>query len=279
MYWQTARRKIALDRPLVMGILNVTPDSFSDGGRFASTDAAVTHAEQMIADGADIIDVGGESTRPGSSRIDADVEISRVIPVIKEICSRHDVPVSIDTTKASVADAAITAGAEIVNDISGLRWETALAAVVAKKGAGLILMHSRGTFEEMHSLSPVENVLGTLIHDLRVSITTAKENGLTDERIAVDPGIGFGKSYEQNLELLAKLDDIVKTFAIYPVVVGTSRKSFISKLIGGAAADERLGGSVATAIIAVQKGARILRVHDVKETVQAIEAIRTIERE
>jgi dihydropteroate synthase len=277
MHWRTARRTLELDRPLVMGILNVTPDSFSDGGKYASVDAALAHAEQMIADGADIIDVGGESTRPGSSPVNADVEISRVIPVIELIVSRHDIPVSIDTTKSLVATAATNAGAEIINDISGLSWDPLIAEVAAQTGAALVLMHSRGSFAEMHSLPPVENILNDVTDDLRRSIAVAKAHGVADTQIALDVGIGFGKAVEQNLELIAKLDQIAGKFAGYPLVVGTSRKSFIGKLRGGAPTDQRLGGSIATAVIAAQKGAKIIRVHDVAETLQALEVLSVLQ--
>jgi len=277
MHWQTARRKLSLDRPLVMGILNVTPDSFSDGGKYASSDTALAHAEQMIADGVDIIDVGGESTRPGSSRIDADVEIGRVTPVIEEIVTRSEVPVSVDTTKSSVAAAAINAGAEIINDISGLRWDTGIADVAARTGAGLILMHSRGVFETMHSELPADDILVEVTAGLGRSIGVATEHGVSVEQVAIDVGIGFGKTFEQNLKLLAKLDQIAEEFEAYPLVVGTSRKSFISTILGGAAVDQRVGGSVATALIAVQKGAKIIRVHDVKGTVEVLKVLAALQ--
>ena len=276
MLWQTARRTLALDHPLVMGILNVTPDSFSDGGRFATFDAALARAEQLIGDGADIIDIGGESTRPGSSRVDAEIESSRVIPVIEAIAKRRDIPLSIDTTKAAVATAAVDAGAEIINDISGLRWDAEIADVAARTSAGLVLMHSLGEFETMHSSARVENILDDVATRFRESIAGALDRGVQQEQIALDPGIGFGKSFEQNLELLAKLDQIRREFAEYPLVVGTSRKSFIGKILGGATVDERLGGSIATALIAAQNGAKILRVHDVKETVAALKVVASL---
>jgi len=269
MHWRTARRTIELDRPLVMGILNVTPDSFSDGGKYASIDTALAHADQMIADGADIIDIGGESTRPGSSPVDASVEISRVLPIIEQLTSRHNVPVSIDTTKSTVAAAALNAGAEIINDISALRWDLALADLAAETGAGLVLMHSRGNFDSMHSQPPVDDIIAEVIDALHNSVTTALQRGVSADRIAIDVGIGFGKTVEQNLELIAKLDRIVSEFQDHPMVVGTSRKSFLAKAAGTASAD-RLGGSIATAIFAVKKRASIVRVHDVAETVTAL---------
>ena len=270
MYWQTSRRQISLDRPLVMGILNVTPDSFSDGGKFASVDAALGQAELMIAEGVNIIDIGGESTRPGSLGVTTEVEIRRTAPVIEAISKRFDVAISIDTSKSPVATAAMNAGAEIINDISGLRFDAAIAEVAAATSAGLVLMHSRGDFESMHSQPPVDDIFAAVAADLKRSVGAAKTRGVADANIALDIGIGFGKTLGQNLDLLAKLDRLVSEFAAYPILVGTSRKSFIGKILGGAPPLERLGGSIASALIAIQNGAKIVRVHDVKETVAAI---------
>lgn len=270
MYWQTSRRQISLDRPLVMGILNVTPDSFSDGGKFASLDAALGQAEQMVADGADIIDIGGESTRPGSLGVTSDVEIRRTAPVIEAISKRFDVVISIDTSKSQVATAAIDAGAEIINDISGLRFDAAIADVAAASKAGLVLMHSCGDFETMHSKPPVDDIFAEVSADLHRSLNAARAAGVAEANVVLDIGIGFGKTLEQNLELIAKLDRLVSEFAAYPILVGTSRKSFIGKILGDVPPLERLGGSIASALIAIQNGAKIVRVHDVKETVAAI---------
>ena len=275
--WQTSRRRISLDRPLVMGILNVTPDSFSDGGEFLSADEAIRRAEQMIADGVDIIDVGGESTRPGSASVDPEVEVQRTLSVVDAIAQRFDIPISIDTTKWLVAKAAIESGAEIINDISGLRWNARLADLAVSTKVGLVLMHSRGTFETMHSEPPVDDIFADLYHSLTASIETAKTSGVREEQIALDIGIGFGKTFEQNLELLAKLGSIVSEFKSYPMLVGTSRKSFIGKILGDAPPSERLGGSLATALMAVERGAKIVRVHDVKETVAALAVAREID--
>jgi len=275
-FWQTSRRKIALDRPLVMGILNVTPDSFSDGGEFVSVDAAVAHAEQMIADGADIIDVGGESTRPGGEQVAASKEIQRVIPVIEALVKRFDHPISIDTTKAEVARRAVVAGAEIINDISGLRWEADLADIAAACGAGLVLMHSRGKFETMHSLEAVDDIVAEVKKSLHESIKIARGRGVADRQIVLDVGIGFGKTQKQNLELIAKLDNIVDEFKAYPMLIGTSRKSFIKAILGDVPPSERLSGSLGTAIEAVAKGAKIVRVHDVSETVAALRSKRVV---
>lgn len=273
MHWQTSRRQISLERPVVMSILNATPDSFSDGGKCFSVDMALAHAEKMIADGADIIDIGGESTRPGSKRVSADEEIERVIPVINAIAKRFDTPISIDTTKSAVAIRAMDAGAEIINDISGLRWDKDLAEHAANKSAGLVLMHSRGDFETMHSQPPVNNILTEVANDFRRALSAAHLSGVNDEQIVLDVGIGFGKSAMQNLELIAKLDKIVSEFENYAILVGASRKSFIGKILDDAPPTERLGGSIASAIAAVANGASIVRVHDVKETVAALKVL------
>ena len=278
-FWQTSRRQICLELPLVMAILNVTPDSFSDGGKFVSIDDALRQAEGQIADGADIIDVGGESTRPGSERVSVDVEIGRVVPVIEAISQRFDVPVSIDTSKSEVAAAAMDAGAEIINDISGLRFDAGIADVAARTNAGLVLMHSCGEFETMHSKPPVDDIFAEVSADLNRSVYAAKAAGVADANIVLDVGIGFGKTLEQNLELIAKLDRLVNEFVACPILVGTSRKSFIGKILGSFPPSERLGGSIASALIAIQNGARIVRVHDVKETVAAIKTADAIARE
>jgi dihydropteroate synthase len=270
MKWKTARRTISLDRPLVMAILNITPDSFSDGGEYLSLDDALRQAEKMVADGADIIDIGGESTRPGSKPVDADEEIERVTPVIAAISKRFDTPISIDTTKVLVAARAVEAGAEIINDISGLRLDEKIAEIAAATGTGLILMHSRGDFGTLHSQPPIEDIFADVKADFERAIRVANTYGVKAEQIAFDIGIGFSKTLEQNLELIAKLDKLVNEFSEYPILVGASRKSFIGKVLGDVPPSERLGGSIAAALIAVMNGAKIVRVHDVKETVSAI---------
>ncbi len=279
--WQTSKRILRLDEgPLVMGILNVTPDSFSDGGEYFSVEASLLRAAKMIADGADIIDVGGESTRPGSSRVDASEEIRRTAPVIKAIAERFSIPVSIDTSRSETAAAAIDAGAEIINDVSGLRFDARIAALASETGCGLILMHSRGSFESMHSQEPVPDILAEVISGFRRSILIAKEHGVHDDQIVLDIGLGFGKTLEQNLELIAKLDKIVHELSAYPQLVGASRKSFIGKVLNGAGPEERLGGSLCAAIEAVNRGAAIIRVHDVKQSVDALSmlnALRAVE--
>ncbi|MGB7209436.1 MAG: dihydropteroate synthase [Pyrinomonadaceae bacterium] len=279
MNWQTSRRKLDLARPLVMAILNVTPDSFSDGGKFADPDAALKQAEKFITEGADIIDIGGESTRPGSKKVPVNEEIARVVPVIEAITKRFDVPISIDTTKSEVAQAAVNAGAEIINDISGLRFDASIADVAAKYTTGLILMHSRGEFEMMHSQPPVEDIMTEVADDFRRAITKAEASGAQPENIALDIGIGFGKTFEQNLELIAKLDKLVVEFNQYPLLVGTSRKSFIGKILDGAPPNERLSGSLASVAIAVWNGAKIVRVHDVKETIETVRVVNEIKNQ
>jgi len=264
------------ERTLVMGVLNVTPDSFSDGGEFLSLDSAIAHAEQMIAEGADIIDVGGESTRPGGAAlVSAEEEIERVVPVITQLAARFAVPISIDTTKGDVARAALDAGAAIVNDISALRFDFHIADEAARSGAGLVLMHSRGTPATMHKLPAVADIIAEVTSSLRASIAMAERRGVARDSIVIDPGIGFGKSQEQNIELIAKLDQLIAAFPDFPLLIGTSRKSFIGRILADAEGnpapvEERLHGTMASTAAAVLKGAHIVRVHDVKAAVQTI---------
>ncbi len=279
-YWKLKNRSLLYgERTLVMGVLNVTPDSFSDGGKFLSFDAAIAHAERMIEEGADIIDVGGESTRPGSEFVSEQEELSRVLPVIERLASSAAVPISIDTTKAAVARAALDAGAEIVNDISGLRFDESVADEAATANAGLLLMHSRGTPKDMQQIPFAENVLSDVVDGLRRSISIAEERGVARDRIAIDPGIGFGKSVDQNVELIARLGAIGDEFPGFPIVIGTSRKSFLGKLLNGAPANERLYGTIATVVASVLNGAHIVRVHDVKAAVEAVKVADEIRAE
>ena len=265
-----------LDRALVMGILNVTPDSFSDGGKAFTLDDALRRAEQIVSEGADIIDVGGESTRPGSGRVSAEEEIRRVVPVIEGTARRFGIPVSVDTTKSEVAAAAIEAGAEVINDISGLRFDPSVADVAARHGTGLVLMHSRGTYETMHKQEPVADILATVSADFHRSIAFAISRSVQTDKIALDIGIGFSKTLEQNLELIAKLGKIIYEFPQYPMLVGTSRKSFIGKTLSGEPSNDRVSGSLATVAIAIWNGAKILRVHDLKETMAAVRVTEAI---
>jgi dihydropteroate synthase len=256
-------------RVLVMGVLNVTPDSFSDGGKYADLEGAVARALEIEAEGADILDVGGESTRPGATPVSAEEEIGRVTPVIEALRGRLRIPISVDTTKSEVARAAIRSGAEIINDVSGLRFDPAIAEVAAEAGAALVLMHSRGAPGMMHRQPPVDDVFAEVIGGLRRSIEEALSRGARRERIILDPGVGFGKTPEQNLKLIDGLDRIVAEFGL-PVALGTSRKSFIKhvmdKALSAHARDdlrERVAGTAATVVIGVLRGARIVRVHDV----------------
>ena len=274
MHWQIRDQKLELSGPRVMGVLNITPDSFSDGGRFIALEDALRQADRLIAEGADILDIGGESTRPGSRRVSVRDEIARVVPVIESLHRKYDIPISIDTTKSEVATAAIEAGAGIINDISGMCFDEQLADVAAETRSGLILMHSRGSFEEMHLQEPVEDILADVVRDLRCSVDAARRAGVNDAQIALDVGIGFGKTLSQNLELIAKLDKLKAEFPNFPFLVGASRKSFVGKLLGGVSAGERLNGSLAAAAIAAWNGADILRVHDVKETVEMLKVVR-----
>ncbi len=260
-------------RVLVMGVLNVTPDSFSDGGKYDDPLRAVARAFEIEAEGADILDIGGESTRPGAKRMSAEEELDRVIPVIEALGGGLRIPISIDTTKSEVARFAVRAGAEIINDISGLRFDPALANVAAETGAGLVLMHSRGLYETMHDMPPVEDAFAEVIGGLRRSIEEARNRGVRLEKIILDPGIGFGKTPEQNLQLINGLDRIVDEFCL-PVLLGTSRKSFIKRALDKALTAiprndrrERLAGTAATVTIGVLRGARIVRVHDVSEMI------------
>ena len=283
--WHIKDRTLPIGkRTLIMGILNVTPDSFSDGGQFVSLDAAIAHAEQMISEGADIIDVGGESTRPGGEPVTVEEEIRRVVPVIKGLVQRTDIPISVDTTKSEVARVALDSGAAIVNDISALRFDFYVADAAARAGAGLVLMHSRGTPATMHRLPPVADIMHEVTHSLRASINMAERRGVKRESIVIDPGIGFGKSQEQNLELLAKLDQLIAAFPDYPLLIGTSRKSFIGRLLADetgtlAPTEDRLHGTMATITTAILQGAHIVRVHDVKaagETIRIAEQLRPV---
>ncbi len=250
----------------IMGILNVTPDSFSDGGRYTGLDAALYHAEQMLREGADILDVGGESTRPGYTRISDEEEISRITPVIEAIRARLDIPVSADTYKPAVAAAALQAGADMINDIWGLQAEPGMAEVVAQAGAACCLMHNR---KEPVYDSFFEDVLS----DLRRSIALAKAAGIPDDRILLDGGVGFAKSREQNLEIIRRGSEIAALG--YPVLLGTSRKSVIGLTLD-VPVDQRLEGTLATTVVAVMTGCQFVRVHDVLANRRAVDMTEAI---
>ena len=246
-----------------MGILNVTPDSFSDGGSFMKADTAVKHAISMVEEGADIIDIGGESTRPGSDRITVSEELERVIPVIENLSDRISVPISIDTYKAKVAQKAIDAGASIVNDISGLRFDPDMPGVVSRNEVPVVIMHIKGTPENMQEDPIYGDLIEEIIEYFEESISIAEKAGIHDEKIIVDPGIGFGKTFEDNLEIINRLSEFKRLGK--PVLIGTSRKAFIGKVLGDVPVGDRVEATAATVAISIMNGADIIRVHDVKE--------------
>jgi dihydropteroate synthase len=261
--WKIGKRSISLgEKTAIMGILNVTPDSFSDGGKYLDPDKAVEQAIEIEFDGADIIDIGGESTKPGASPVSLEEELRRVIPVIERIAKRVKIPVSIDTTKYEVAKAAIEAGAEIINDVTGLRVEPRLADLAKETGAGLILMNMRGEPRTMQEIAPSEDILAEVAADLERAIAKALKRGVARERIVLDPGIGFGKTAEQNCELINHLDRFARSD--FPILIGPSRKSFIGKILDKEAVD-RLWGTAASVAASILAGAHIVRVHDVLE--------------
>lgn len=260
--WKLAGRELSLKRPLIMGILNVTPDSFSDGGRFIDAGAAVSHALRMEDQGADIIDIGAESTRPGAPLVSSDEELQRLLPVLEALAGRIQVPISIDTWKAPVAEAALNAGAEIINDISGLTFDPSLAQVVAKQRAGLVLMHTRGTPATMQEDTGYQDLLGEIADFLQTSLQTALAAGSSPEQLVLDPGIGFGKDLAGNLEILRRLPELAGLG--YPLLVGTSRKRFIGTILQQERPEDRLFGTAATMAMSVAQGAQVLRVHDVQ---------------
>jgi dihydropteroate synthase len=249
----------------LMGVVNVTPDSFSDGGRFLAPQRAIAHARELVADGADLLDVGGESTRPGARAVSAEEELERVAPVLEGL-DGVGAPISIDTSKVTVAEAALDAGAEIVNDVTALRQEPALAGICARRGCRVILMHMQGTPRTMQENPTYDDVVDDVRAFLAERIEFAVGEGIAEKRIWVDPGIGFGKTVDHNLELLRRLEELRALGR--PVVVGTSRKRFIGALTGREV-DDRLGGTIASNVLALRAGADVLRVHDVAETRQA----------
>lgn len=243
----------------IMGILNVTPDSFSDGGKWNNLDAALKHTEEMIADGCDILDIGGESTRPGYTLLSDEEEISRVVPVIEAVKARFDIPISLDTYKSKVAQAGVNAGADLINDIWGCKYDEKIADVIAKSKVACCLMHNR---KEPNYTNYLEDVLT----DLQGCVNIAKAAGVKDEQIILDPGLGFGKTYENNMELMNHVEILQKLG--YPVLLGTSRKSMIGLSLD-LPSDQRLEGTIATTVMGIMKGCRIIRVHNVKENKRA----------
>lgn len=260
----------------IMGVLNVTPDSFSDGGAYLEVDSAIVHARSMVADGATILDIGGESSRPGAEPVPIDVELNRVLPVIRALKSEQlDIPISIDTTKSEVAQKALEAGAHIINDITALQGDSAMADVAVEMDAGVILMHMKGTPRTMQQSPYYEDVVKDIYHNLENWIDRSVDKGIEPNRIIIDPGIGFGKTTEQNIQILKKLSVFKQLNR--PILIGTSRKSFIGKLLDLPVTD-RVEGTIATVCWSIVQGADIVRVHDVKAVSRAVKMIDVLSR-
>jgi dihydropteroate synthase len=266
-FWQTSRFRIDLAQPRVMGIVNVTPDSFSDGGTHASTEAALRHCEQLLKEGADILDIGGESTRPGSPAVPLDAELARVVPVVREAV-RLNVPISIDTYKPEVMRAVLDLGADIVNDIWALRQPGAREAVAAHPSCGICLMHMHRDPQTMQALPMAGDVVPEVLSFLLAQVQLLRAMGVDSSRITLDPGVGFGKTVAQNFALLARQRELLA--GGYPLLLGWSRKSSIGAVTGIEVAGERIVPSVAAAVLAVDRGAAVVRVHDVRDTVAAL---------
>ena len=271
--WRTGRGFMLLDKPRVMGILNLTPDSFFDGGRHTGLAAALHQVDTMLAQGADIIDVGGESTRPGAQPITEAEEVERVVPVVREVVRRWpDTAISVDTVKSAVASAATSEGAAIINDVSGLRLDARIAAVAARSGAGLVLMHSRGSVAQMarYELAQYgDDPVGDIVDELQSSVALAVDAGVEDDQIVIDPGLGFSKLTEHSVAVLGQLDRVCSLG--YPVLVGPSRKRFIGELSGGLPPEDRLEGTLGALVAALALGASIFRVHDVAAARRALD--------
>lgn len=255
------------EKTLVMGVVNVTPDSFSDGGRFLNAEAAVEHGLSLVRQGADVLDIGGESSRPGACVVAAQEELERVLPVIEGIRKASDVPLSVDTCKSQVAEAAVRAGAEIINDISSLRFDPGMAELASLSQAGVVLMHMRGNPQTMQQLPPSKDILKEVESDFVLAVRRAAESGIARDRIILDPGIGFGKTPQDNLRILHRLNRF--QCLGFPLLVGTSRKSFIGHVLEKPV-DERIPGTIASTVAAVMNGAHVVRVHDVFEVQQAV---------
>ncbi|MBI4358704.1 MAG: dihydropteroate synthase [Candidatus Omnitrophica bacterium] len=273
MFWKVRNITLTFERPLIMGILNLTPDSFYDGGRFLSPERACAQAIQLVQEGADILDLGAESTRPGALPVSEAEEFDRLLPVLHAIKEQIKIPISIDTTKSKVARRALEEGAHIINDVSGLREDPVLAQVAEEFHAGLVLMHRRGTPETMQLMTDYGDLIGEVMQELSQSVEVAESHGVSGDQMVIDPGIGFSKTAEQNLELIERLGEFKRLGR--PILVGPSRKSFIGA-ITKQAPDKRLIGTVAASVLAVERGANLLRVHDawaVKEAVAVASAI------
>jgi dihydropteroate synthase len=271
--WVTRERTVLIDRPFVFGILNVTPDSFSDGGRFDSFDAAIAHARDMLDQGADAIDVGGESTRPQGARVvSVDEEHRRVIPIVRALRAAFEgALISVDTTKSDIAASALDAGADIINDVSGFRLDPRMGEIVAARGAGVVLMHSRGTVSEMGTYlhASYQDVVGEVVAELEQSVERAAAAGVRRETVVLDPGIGFAKRSEHSLQVLKALPRIVALGL--PVLVGVSRKRFVGELARVETTDQRVAGTIGANVAALMNGARLFRVHDVAPNRQALD--------
>ena len=261
-----SRTLVLGERTLIMGVLNVTPDSFSDGGKFLDTEKAVSRALEIESEGADILDIGGESTRPGSEAISPDEQLARILPVLKKLCGKLKIPISIDTQSAAVARVAIEAGAEIINDISALRHDPQMAALAKSSAVPVIVMHMRGEPRTMQHGPFARDVMKDIADGFRHALHRAERAGLERSKILLDPGIGFGKNYKQNFEVLARLPELPKFDC--PIVIGTSRKAFIGAALGNLPSEERRWGTAATVTASILGGAHIVRVHDVKEMAQ-----------
>jgi dihydropteroate synthase len=273
MQFNCGKYQLMLNRPHVMGIVNVTPDSFSDGGDYASTEQAVAHALELVAQGADILDIGGESTRPGATPVGLDEELERVIPVIEELSTLSNVPLSIDTYKPAVMRAAIKAGADIVNDVRALQEDGALE-VVAGSDAGVCLMHMQGSPQTMQQNPQYADVVAEVIDFLRARSAVARQAGIESKRIVLDPGFGFGKRTAHNIALIQNLEKIAGLG--FPLLVGLSRKSVLGKIIEADDVNARLYASLAASVISAMKGAHIIRVHDVRATVDALKVVAAV---
>lgn len=273
LVWRTARGDVHLDRPYVMGILNTTPDSFWDGGRFAGLERAMARAEELVGEGADIIDVGGESTRPGADPVSAEEEHARVVPVVHAIVERWpELLVSVDTVKSEIAQRAIDHGAAIINDVSAFRLDRNMAPVAAQTGAGVVLMHSRGRVDQMARYEMAEyssDVVGDVIRGLLECVVMAEASGVQRDTIVLDPGLGFSKRTEHSVAVIRELDRMIELG--YPLLLGPSRKRFIGDLSGGLAVEDRLPGTIAACVVGWKRGARIFRVHDVREVRRALD--------
>jgi dihydropteroate synthase len=297
--WKLRSRELALGRrTLIMGVLNVTPDSFSDGGLVKSAEEAVERGIQLLARGADILDVGGESTRPGAKvagglglagAISAEEECSRILPVIEGVLREiPDAVISVDTYKSAVARKAVEAGAEIVNDVSGLHWDSAMAATVAELKCGVVIMHTRGVPSEWRELPPEPAIVEIVKRELGEQVELALKAGVARESIVLDPGFGFGKNFEENVPLLSRFDEFAELG--YPLLAGTSRKSFLGRIVAARLSEiagekvddlspsERLTGTIASTVIAAMKGAQVVRVHDVKAVVEAMAVVDAAKR-